>query len=168
MLLRVYCIELSTVLAQDHFYSDFLSLSLTILTHKGSMRMIIICCVVESALAYATGGMNNHTADYLNGSSFVSTLTVSRSDVTMCHPTETAWREIHASGHAQWMMWVVSLNQPKTATIAYIAIAPKMMQETTDLLICSDNWGANNSYMMWLSWPRHWERRTHRFFIGFW
>ena len=61
----------STVLAQDHFYSDFLSLSLTILTHKGSMRMIIICCVLESALALATGGMNNHTADCLNGSSFV-------------------------------------------------------------------------------------------------
>ena len=41
----------------------------------------------------------------------------------------------------------MSLNQPKTATIAYIAIAPKMMQETTDLLICSDNWGAiNNKY----------------------
>ena len=63
----------STVLAQDHFYSDFLSLSLTILTHKGSMRMIIICCVLESALALATGGMNNHTADCLNGSSFVMT-----------------------------------------------------------------------------------------------
>ena len=44
-------VSLSTVLAQDHFYSDFLSLSLTILTHKGSMRMIIICCGVESALA---------------------------------------------------------------------------------------------------------------------
>ena len=66
-------IKASTVLAQDHFYSDFLSLSLTILTHKGSMRMIIICCVLESALALATGGMNNHTADCLNGSSFVMT-----------------------------------------------------------------------------------------------
>ena len=139
MLLRVYCIELSTVLAQDHFYSDFLSLSLTILTHKGSMRMIIICCVVESALAYATGGMNNHTADYLNGSSFVSTLAVSSSSVTMRNPTETTSRENHPTAHAQCVMWAMSLNQPKTATIAYIAIAPKMMQETTDLLICSDN-----------------------------
>ena len=61
----------STVLAQDHFYSDFLSLSLTILTHKGSMRMILIRCGVESALASATGGMNNRTVDYLNGSTFV-------------------------------------------------------------------------------------------------
>ena len=60
--------SLSTVLAQDHFYSDFLSLSLTILTHKGSMRMIIICCGVESALAFVTGGMNYSTVDYLNGS----------------------------------------------------------------------------------------------------
>ena len=60
--------NLSTVLAQDHFYSDFLSLSLTILTHKGSMRMIIICCGVESALAFVTGGMNYSTVDYLNGS----------------------------------------------------------------------------------------------------
>jgi hypothetical protein len=41
---------LSTVLAQDHFYSDFLSLSLTILTHKGSMMMIVICCGVERCL----------------------------------------------------------------------------------------------------------------------
>ena len=57
----------STVLAQDHFYSDFLSLSLTILTHKGSMRMILICCGVESALAFVTGGMNFSTADVLNG-----------------------------------------------------------------------------------------------------
>ena len=40
------------------------------------------------------------------------------------------------------VMVVMSLNQPKTATIAYIAIAPKMMQATTDLLTCSDNWGA--------------------------
>jgi hypothetical protein len=60
--------SLSTVLAQDHFYGDFLSLSLTILTHKGSMRMIIICCGVESALAFVTGGMNYSTVDYLNGS----------------------------------------------------------------------------------------------------
>ena len=60
--------SLSTVLAQDHFYSDFLSLSLTIFTHKGSMRMIIICCGVESALAFVTGGMNYSTVDYLNGS----------------------------------------------------------------------------------------------------
>ena len=61
----------STVLAQDHFYSDFLSLSLTILTHKGSMRMILIRCGLESALASATGGMNKCTVDYLNGSTFV-------------------------------------------------------------------------------------------------
>ena len=38
---------------------------------------------------------------------------------------------------------VTSLNQPKIATIAYIAIAPKMMHWTTFLLKCSDNWGAN-------------------------
>ena len=31
----------STVLAQDHFYSDFLSLSLTILTHKGSLMITL-------------------------------------------------------------------------------------------------------------------------------
>ena len=33
----------STVLAQDHFYSDFLSLSLTILTHKGSLMITCDC-----------------------------------------------------------------------------------------------------------------------------
>ena len=40
----------STVLAQDHFYSDFLSLSLTILTHKGSMMMTDVCCGAEMCL----------------------------------------------------------------------------------------------------------------------
>ena len=33
----------STILAQDHFYSDFLSLSLTILTHIGSLMIICDC-----------------------------------------------------------------------------------------------------------------------------
>lgn len=66
--------SMSTVLAQDHFYSDFLSLSLTILTHKGSMMMIIICCGVESALASATGGMNFSTTDFLNGANLVNEL----------------------------------------------------------------------------------------------
>ena len=134
-----YCTAVSTVLAQDHFYSDFLSLSLTILTHKGSVRMIIICCGVESALAYATGGMNNHTADYLNGSSFVSMPVVTRLSMTRRCNVETASHEYHHDKQAQSNMWTMSLNQPKTATIAYIAIAPKMMQETTDLLTCSDN-----------------------------
>ena len=64
---------MSTVLAQDHFYSDFLSLSLTILTHKGSMRMIAVRCEMESALAFVTGGMNTCTANYLNGATFVMT-----------------------------------------------------------------------------------------------
>ena len=32
---------LSTVLAQDHFFSDFLSLHLTIKTHKVSMMMLM-------------------------------------------------------------------------------------------------------------------------------
>ena len=80
---------MSTVLAQDHFYSDFLSLSLTILTHKGSMRMIIICCGVESALALATGGMNIHTVDYLNGSSFVSIKLDSTKDLTVVDNKKT-------------------------------------------------------------------------------
>ena len=33
----------STVLAQDHFYSDFLGLSLTLLTHKGSLMITCDC-----------------------------------------------------------------------------------------------------------------------------
>ena len=33
--------------------------------------MILIRCGLESALASATGGMNNRTADYLNGFTFV-------------------------------------------------------------------------------------------------
>ena len=55
--------RMSTVLAQDHFYSDFLSLSLTTLTHKGSARMTRICSGLKHALAYVTGGMssNNHS-----------------------------------------------------------------------------------------------------------
>jgi hypothetical protein len=32
-----------------------------------------------------------------------------------------------------------SLHQPKTATIAYIAIAPKMTRATTGLLICPES-----------------------------
>ena len=54
---------MSTVLAQDHFYSDFLSLSLTTLTHKGSAMMTQICSGLKRALAYVTGGMssNNHS-----------------------------------------------------------------------------------------------------------
>ena len=40
---------MSTVLAQDHFYSDFLSLFLTVLTHKGSMRMISSHLAMEFA-----------------------------------------------------------------------------------------------------------------------
>ena len=101
--------------------------------------MIIICCGVESALAYATGGMNNHTADYLNGSSFVSMTVITRLNVTRRRNQETTSKEYYHNTKAQGNLGSMSLNQPKTATIAYIAIAPKMMQETTDLLTCSDN-----------------------------
>ena len=41
---RNFCrveINLSTVLAQDHFFSDSLSLHLTIQTHKGTMMMLL-------------------------------------------------------------------------------------------------------------------------------
>ena len=64
-------------------------------------------------------------------------------DVTMSDMKKTTSNETYLTRHAKSIMWSMSLNQPKTATIAYIAIAPKMMQETTDLLTCSDNWGAN-------------------------
>ena len=44
---------LSTVLAQDHFFSDFLSLHLTIKTHKVSMMMLmgVGSWICSSALA---------------------------------------------------------------------------------------------------------------------
>ena len=44
--------------------------------------MIDICCGVENALAYATGRMNNHTVNYLNGFSFVTMVVVAIIDVT--------------------------------------------------------------------------------------
>ena len=65
---RIFELNVSTVLAQDHFYSDFLSLSLTILTHKGSVMINLICRAKECALTCVTGGMNLYTADNLNGS----------------------------------------------------------------------------------------------------
>ena len=45
-------IDLSTVLAQDHFYSDFLSLSLTFLTQKGSLMMTYDCWDMEQCSGF--------------------------------------------------------------------------------------------------------------------
>ena len=70
---------------------------------------------------------------------------ISRSRRIADHFTSTIKTTLHkmySSLYLYAVMMVMSLNQPKTATIAYIAIAPKMMQATTDLLKCSDNWGA--------------------------
>ena len=46
-----------------------------------------------------------------------------------------------------WTQSRMSLNQPKTATIAYIAIAPRTMHATTFLLRSTDNRGAMRSYV---------------------
>ena len=43
---------LSTVLAQDHFFSDFLSLHLTIKIHTLVMRMLEIMCSIISCSAW--------------------------------------------------------------------------------------------------------------------
>ena len=40
----------STVLAQDHFFSDFLSLHLTSKTHKVAMMMLVGSCLQDFAL----------------------------------------------------------------------------------------------------------------------
>jgi hypothetical protein len=167
----------STVLAQDHFYSDFLSSSLTILTHFGSMMMILICCGVESALVYATGGMNFSTTDVLNGTIFTrphgrvlqfllaitcQTCWCSLALLRNMHDTHLMHSmRAHVCEHApqaKMKSWTrnttfdlnsrvclvhrranMSLNQPKTATIAYIAIAPMMMHDTTFLLNCTES-----------------------------
>ena len=44
---------LSTVLAQDHFFSDFLSLHLTIKIHDGAMMMHEGVCSITSCSAFA-------------------------------------------------------------------------------------------------------------------
>ena len=78
--------------------------------------MIIIYCGMESALAFATGGMNIRTVDYLNGSTFVMKILIK----TATAETKSPWND-------RSTVRAMSLNQPKTATIAYIAIAPRMM-----------------------------------------
>ena len=77
--------------------------------------MIIIYCGVESALAFVTGGMNIRTVDYLNGSTFVIKVSVKTATVD----AKSLWND-------RFALLTMSLNQPKTATIAYIAIASGM------------------------------------------
>ena len=96
--------------------------------------MIIICCGVESALAHATSGMNIHTADYLNGSTFVSAYLPGINNAGFRDLPKTTSSRTWLVERSPTLIVAMSLNQPKTATIAYIAIAPKMMQRTTDLL----------------------------------
>ena len=75
-------------------------------------------------------------------------------NLTKTTPQKSEWKQ-----HESCVTFVMSLNQPKTATIAYIAIAPMMMQWTTDLLNCSDNWGANqNIFFEHGLWQLHAEK----------
>ena len=99
-----------------------------------------IRCDVESATAFAAGGMNIRTADFLNGFTFVT--------IDWGLPgLATTLRILFETARAQWlipgqfMSYVLglSLNQPKTATIAYIAIASMIERLSTDLLNCSDS-----------------------------
>ena len=41
--------DLSTVLAQDHFYSDFLSLHVTVKTNNTAMMMFVLPCIGKDA-----------------------------------------------------------------------------------------------------------------------
>ena len=99
-----------------------------------------IRCDVESATAFAAGGMNIRTADFLNGFTFVTIIWgLPGLATTLRILFETARAQCLIPG--QFMSYVLglSLNQPKTATIAYIAIAPRMMQRATALLKCLDS-----------------------------
>ena len=90
--------------------------------------MIAVRCEMESALAFATGGMNNCTANYLNGATFVTTSCILSDIGKITRSVQKA--AILLGMVAQGLTSCsapLSLNQPKTATIAYIAIAPRMM-----------------------------------------
>jgi hypothetical protein len=59
---------MSTVLAQDHFYRDFLSLHMSKETQTSAMMMpCIIAPPSICALVHASGGMNLWCSDVLNG-----------------------------------------------------------------------------------------------------
>ena len=58
---------LSTVLAQDHFSSDFLSLHLTSKTHKVSMMMVMGVDSKTSSTALAADLMSGRSPPGLNG-----------------------------------------------------------------------------------------------------
>ena len=99
-----------------------------------------IRCDVESATAFAAGGMNIHTADFLNGPTFVTiNWGLPGLATSMRMLFETAWAQGLVLGSFMSKVLGMSLNQPKTATIAYIAIAPRMMQRATALLKCLDS-----------------------------
>ena len=59
--------HLSTVLAQDHFLSDFLSLHLTSKTHKVSMMMVMGVDSKTSSPALAADLMSGRSPPGLNG-----------------------------------------------------------------------------------------------------
>ena len=91
--------------------------------------MITVRCEMESALAFATGGMNTCTANYLNGATFVMTWCIlcDIGNITRSVQKAAILLGLMPPGLTSCSA-VLSLNQPKTATIAYIAIAPRMMQ----------------------------------------
>ena len=91
--------------------------------------MITVRCEMESALAFVTGGMNNCTANYLNGTTFVTThcILYGIRNITKLVRKTSILLELVGPGPLLRCA-ELSLNQPKTATIAYIAIAPRMMQ----------------------------------------
>ena len=99
-----------------------------------------IRCDVESATAFAAGGMNIRTADFLNGFTFVTiNWGLPGLATTLRIFFETARAQCLIPGQFMSSVLGMSLNQPKTATIAYIAIAPRMMQRATALLKCLDS-----------------------------
>ena len=64
---RLKDIPLSTVLAQDHFYSDFWAFTWTNQIQHWSMMMFIICTLVEQPKAYFLVEWNLSVAIRLNG-----------------------------------------------------------------------------------------------------
>ena len=91
--------------------------------------MIAVRCEMESALAFVTGGMNNCTANYLNGITFVTTHCIFYEIRKITKLIQKTAKLIELVGQGPLLRCAeMSLNQPKTATIAYIAIAPRMMQ----------------------------------------
>jgi hypothetical protein len=96
---------MSTVLAQDHFYRDFLSLHMSKETQTSAMMMpCIIAPPSICALVHASGGMNLWCSDVLNGI-HISVTAPKRYRCSML--TSRLRAQTHSSPHISVALYVV-------------------------------------------------------------